>query len=207
MKLPFKLETDIKLITNQKRGAVVNYEPITITDYKFFEKLWEYVKTNKPDLIEKVESDFTFLSDNGNYDNLKEFTQNSNDFKNEDMNIMCDFNNFMVGVDWMIDSLTRYNGKERFSKNNVVCKRESCLTYLQVYRDNLFVVSRGLDIDNFFIYNALMIKLMADKLCCSEIKWEIIAPFNYVENVLLNKIETIDDLLNKQFLHKFRKGV
>lgn len=207
MKLPFKLETDIKLITTQKRGAVVNYEPITITDYKFFEKMWEYVKTNKPDFIEKVEADFTFLTDNGNYDNLKEFTQNSNDFKNEDMNIMCDFNNFMVGVDWMIDSLTRFNRKERFSKNNVVCKTESCLTYLQVYRDNLFIVSRSLDIDNFFIYNALMIKLMADKLCCSAIKWEIIAPFNYIENVLLNKVETIDDLLNKQFLNKFRKEV
>lgn len=203
----FKKITNDKLITIQKRGAVVNYEPITINEYEFFEVLWKEIEKSKPELINTVESDFKFLSDNGNYDDLKDFMENSDKFKNEDSSVMCEFNNFISSAGYLSDSLTRFTSKERFSKNNVICRKESCLTYLQVYNEKLYIVSRSLEISNFFLYDALMVKILCDKFDCKEIKWEIIAPFDYVENVLLNSVETLDDLLNKQFIVKNRKGV
>lgn len=207
MQLPFKRIKGPNLSTIQKRGAVINYEPMILNDYKMFVDCWELAEKLKPDLIKNVKEEYDFLSDRHDWEELKEFKKSHPFWKKENDNLMCDYANLYHDLWWLQRDIINWKDKKRFSKNNVACNANTCLSYFQVYGDSLFVVSRSLDIACGFKADILTIKYIADKLECKDICWMIIAPHQYVENILDGEPQTYEDLLKMKPILKVRKEV
>lgn len=207
MELLFKRVQGTNLSTIQKRGAVINYEPIIFNNYQMFQECWTLAEQLKPKLIENIKWEYEFLSERRTYEEIDEFKKTHPFWKKESESLLYDYKNLYGDLGWIYNEMFKWNERNRTSKNNVACKENACLSYFQIYDDKLYVVSRSLDIACGFKADVLTIKYIADIFECKDICWIVVAPHHYVENILDGEPKTYEDLLKMKPVLKVRKGV
>lgn len=202
MKIPFKQYTGDKMVSIYTRGAAINYQPMVIEGYEFFEECWRLATEINPKLVDLVVEEYNFLVEWHGGDERRAFHKKHPFWKKEKYVLFCEYNDLFYHFN---NCITMWDNS-RDTKNLVSANNQTCISYLQVMDDTLFVVSRSLDISCGFKTDPLTIKLLADSAKCKNIIWQIIAPHNYVENIF-PVVETYEELLTKKTVLKVRKEV
>lgn len=78
-----------------------------------------------------------------------------------------------------LDLERRFNEKRRFSRKNIVCVPECCLSYWQLHDQHLTVVSRSLDIQRAGLSDIAVVKRVALAMCASTFTFHAVCPHIY----------------------------
>lgn len=123
-----------------------------------------------------------------------------NDFHMKDFEIEnAEFNLIYFGLDMSADMKTRLygdddslyneykslqvrtlatNGKRRDSRKNIIFNKQCCLSWWQLHGDELYVVSRSLDLQRAGLSDVVIINRVARQLGCK--RWTFVGLCNHV---------------------------
>lgn len=71
------------------------------------------------------------------------------------------------------------NGKRRFSRKNIIFNKECCLCYWQLFGNQLFVISRSLDVQRAGLSDLAIVSRAAFDLGCTAFTLQVLIPHVY----------------------------